>query len=335
MPIRLLLVVVVVLALAAACGTNKPRLPADQYYKEASTAFASKNYEVAVNRYKELLDQYPFSEHAEEAELRIAQSHYKTKHYPEAIAAFNDFQRMHPMSPHLAKVYYLLGKSYMDQMTTTDRDQAASENAHGWFRVVIDRYPESPWAAKAHRKLGECRSALAAHELYIAAYYFKRQNLRAGENRVKGILENYPDTPVATHAIEHLAAAYARAGDGEHTRLARAALAERASGNPASTDDPPAVGASADPPATRAGADPPATGVRTDPRAIRMVTGQVEVSGPATAALLTDLTSRYGPGQGVSTAATAPSLLDPVQPNKGTHADPRYGPGPNEPPGSY
>jgi outer membrane protein assembly factor BamD len=323
MPIRILLVVLV---LASACATNKPKLPVDQYYKEASAAFADKNYEVAISRYKDLLDQYPFSEHAEEAELRIAQSHYRKKQFPEAIAAFNDFQRMHPMSRQLPKVYYLLGKSYMDQMTTTDRDQGASENAHGWFRVVIDRYPESRWAARARRKLAECRKALAEHELRIAAYYFKRQNLKAGENRVKGILENYPDTPVATSAIAQLTAAYARAGDDEHERLARAALAERASGSTVTTDDPPAARGSAGPVATGAGADPPE---------IRAVAGQAGMGGPATVALLTDLTDRFGPSQGVSTAATAPSLLDPVQPNKGTRGDPRYGPGPNEPLGRY
>jgi len=307
MSIRILLVVLAV-ALASACGSTKAKLAADQYYKEASAAFTDKNYEVAISRYKDLLDQYPFSDHAEEAELRIAQSHYKSKHFPEAVAAFNDFQRMHPMSPHLPKVYYLLGKSYMDQMTTIDRDQAASENAHGWFRVVVDRYPESRWAKLSRRRLATCRNALAEHELYIAAYYFKHQNLRAGENRVKGILENYPDTRVATHALERLAAAYGRAGEGERERMARAALAERLPGDEARVADPPAI---------RAGAGP------------------AETSGPATSVLLADLTGRLGPSQGVSTAATAPSLLDPAPPSGGTHGDPRYGPGKGEPPGRY
>jgi outer membrane protein assembly factor BamD len=316
MSTRVLLVVLAV-ALASACGATKTKLPADQYYKEASAAFADKNYEVAISRYKDLLDQYPFSEHAEEAELRIAQSYYKNKRYPEAVAAFNDFQRMHPMSPHLPKVYYLLGKSYMDQMTTIDRDQVASENAHGWFRVVVDRYPESRWATLARRKLAICRNALAGHELYIAAYYFKHQNLRAGENRVKGILENYPDTPVATHALERLAAAYGQAGEAEHERMARAALDERLTGDEARAADPPSPLAHIDPPATRTRA------------------GWTPTNGPATSILLADLVGRLGPGQGVSTAATAPSLLDPVQPSGGTHGDPRYGPGRAEPLGRY
>src|SRR6266404_1037613 len=208
---RLVVATLVAIGLLVGCSAKKEKLGADEYYKSATEAFTKENYPVAVNNYKDLLDQYPFSEHAEEAELQIAHSQYKSHHYPEAIAAFNDFQRMHPMSPHLPEVYYLLGESYMDQMTTTDRDQGAAENAHGWFRVVIDRYPTTPFAAKAQRKLEECRRALAEHELYIAKYYFKRKNLKAGENRVKGILENYADTPVTTRALEGLADAYARA----------------------------------------------------------------------------------------------------------------------------
>jgi outer membrane protein assembly factor BamD len=288
-----LVTLLVALALIAGCSGNKPKLSADDYYKQASEAFTKHNYEVAVTHYKELLDQYPFSDHAEEAELRIAHAQYKSKHYPEAIAAFNDFQRMHPMSAHLPEVYYLLGKSYMDQMTTTDRDQGASENAHGWFRVVIDRYPTSPFADKARRKLGDCRRSLADHELYIARYYFKRKNIRAGESRVKGILENYADTPAATHAVEELAEAYARAGEAEHERMARAAVAARQQAAAGKNLEDATAGA----------------------------------HDAASEILLADLTTRYGPSQGVSTAATAPSLIDPVQPKTGLPGVRGSGPG--------
>ena len=84
----------------AGCGKEQ-KLSADAYYSEASGAFKDKNYDVAIARYKGLLDNFPFDEHAEDAELKIAHAHYKKKQYAEAIAAFNDFQRMHPLSPHL------------------------------------------------------------------------------------------------------------------------------------------------------------------------------------------------------------------------------------------
>ena len=279
---------VLVLVSLAACGGQK-KLSADAYYEEATHAFKDKNYEVAINQYKGLLENFPFDPHSEEAELKIAHSLYRNKQYAEAIAAFNDFQRMHPLSPRLPMVYYLLGKSYMDQMTTIDRDQGAAENAHGWFRVVVDRYPTSTYAAKARKRLVQCREALAAHELYIANYYFKRDNLKAGENRVKGILENYPDTTAATRAVEQLAAAYASAGQEDAAKLARDAAAERASAGDTSPSN-----------------------------------------GPATDALLADLTSRYGAGQGLSAAATSPSLIDPAPPKSAAKGDTRSGPGPGQ-----
>ncbi len=318
---------VTVIVVAAVGCSSTPKLTADQYYKEASEAFTKKNYELAATRYKELLDQYPFSEHAEEAELRIAHSQYKNHKYPEAIAAFNDFQRMHPMSPHLPEVYFLLGKSYMDQMTTTDRDQGAAENAHGWFRVVIERYPASEYAPKARRRLDQCRHALAEHELYIARYYFKRKNLKAGENRVKGIVENYSDTTVATPALEALADAYARAGDEMHEKMARAAVEERKPGDAEAESRAQAAKAKKsekhekhEKDATPAG-DPAPTLV---PVAFTPPTAH----GPATLLLLADLTARYGPSQGVSTAATAPSLLDPVAPKAAVPAGGKSGGGP-------
>ncbi|HEY2385932.1 MAG TPA: outer membrane protein assembly factor BamD [Candidatus Binatia bacterium] len=313
-----LAIVLVALVATAGCGSStKPKLSADAYYKDASDAFAKRNYDVAANHYKELLDQYPFDPRAEEAELKIATAHYKSHHYPEAIAAFNDFQRMHPMSPHLAQVYYLLGKSYMDQMTTTDRDQGASENAHGWFRVVIERYPTSPYAAKAQHRLVQCRYALADHELRIARYYLKRGNLKAGENRVKGLLENYPDAPATTRGLMALADAYAKVGDHEHESVARAAIAERPS--PEDVESKLATSApkgkksdrKKDKSTQTAAADPPAGA--DDPPARVVAATAPTVSGPASTQLLADLTARYGPGQGVSTAATSPSLLDPVK----------------------
>lgn len=271
-------------AIQLGCGTP-PRLSADQYYTEGKNAFGDNNYEGAIRNYKDLLDQYPFDPHAEEAELTIAESHYKKGQYSEAIAAFNDFQRMHPMSPELAKVYYLLGKSYDHQMTTVDRDQQAADNAQGWFRVVVDRYPESDFAPKARRRMARCRESMAAHDRYVARYYFKHDNMRAGENRVKTILEKFSDTVAATGALEDLAAAYEQRGDTAAAEKVRAAAKERAD----IFASLPETG-----PGSRAQGGVPA--VRT----------------PVADALLVDLVASYGPSEGSSTIVATPALIDPA-----------------------
>jgi outer membrane protein assembly factor BamD len=271
-------------AFGSGCSTP-PRLSADQYYKEGKDSFGDKNYEQAIRNYKELLDQFPFDPHAEEAELTIAESYYKKKQYAEAIAAFNDFQRMHPMSPELPRVYYLLGKSFDKQMTTTDRDQSAADNAQGWYQVVVDRYPQSEFAPKARRRMARCRESMAEHDRRIAGFYFKHDNMRAGENRVKSILEKFPDTVAATKALEDLAAAYDKRNDAPAAAKVRAAAEERA----AIYASMPETG-----PGSRAEGAVPA--VRT----------------PVTDALLASLVASYGPSEAGGTVVATPALIDPA-----------------------
>lgn len=276
-------------AVGFGCGTP-PRQTADQYYTTGKSSFGDKNYEGAIRNYKELLDQYPFDPHAEEAELTIAESHYKKKQYSEAIAAFNDFQRMHPMSPELAKVYYLLGKSYDKQMTTIDRDQQAADNAQGWYRVVVDRYPDSVYAPKARRRMAVCRESMAEHDRYVARYYFKHDNMRAGENRVKSILEKFPDTLAATAALEDLAAAYEKHNDAAAAEKVRAAANERAAAYASMPESGPGSRLEGAVPAART---------------------------PVADALLAELITSYGPSEGAGTVVATPALIDPVAAPKG------------------
>src|SRR5215468_2459770 len=83
---------------ALGCSGKKPIVPADTLWTEANDAYNDEAYDLAIQKYKALLDQYPFDPHAEEAELKIAQAYYAVQRYPEAIAAFGNFERMHPTS---------------------------------------------------------------------------------------------------------------------------------------------------------------------------------------------------------------------------------------------
>ena len=91
---------------ALGCAGKKPIIPPDKLWGEAEEAFNIDAYELAVDRYKKLLDQHPFDQHAEAAELKIALSYYKAQRWAEAIAAFGDFERMHPTSAELPAVEY-------------------------------------------------------------------------------------------------------------------------------------------------------------------------------------------------------------------------------------
>jgi outer membrane protein assembly factor BamD len=218
------LAVLLVAVVAAGCGPKKKQIPAEDLWTEANQAFDEEAWEYAVERYKLLLEQYPFDPNAEEAELRIARAHYLSGRYPEAIASLGDFERMHPTSPNLPFVEYHLGMSYLAQSSTSDRDPAPHTSALAYFRNVIDRFPTSPWAERSRLRLRECQESLAKHDAGIAAYYLKRGNLRAAEGRLRGILQQYADTTAAGDLLSRFADEYARRNEAEGATLALATL---------------------------------------------------------------------------------------------------------------
>src|SRR6185369_10685083 len=110
------------------CGPPKPQAEQD-LYNEANGQFDATNFETATSLYEELLEQYPFSDLAEASRLRIAHAYYLSGDYEKAIAAFNDFERLHPTSSQLPFVEYTIGMSYLDQAPTRDRDSSASDSA--------------------------------------------------------------------------------------------------------------------------------------------------------------------------------------------------------------
>jgi outer membrane protein assembly factor BamD len=217
---------VAALLLVAGCSTKKRVIPPDKLWSEANQAFSDEAYELAVDRYKALLDQHPFDANAEEAELKIAESHYFATRYAEAIAAFGDFERMHPTSANLPQIEYYLGMAYLAQASTSDRDQQAHVNALTYFRNVIDRFPSSPWAEKSRLRVRECREALATHEADVAAYYLRQRNLRAAEARLRGLLTEYPETDATAQTLYGFAVEYTRRDEAEGATLALATLAK-------------------------------------------------------------------------------------------------------------
>jgi outer membrane protein assembly factor BamD len=220
------IVVTLIAALTLAGCAAKKKLSADEYFTQATNDFETGAYQLAAQEYRDLLDQYPFNDHGEEAEFRIAQAHFLQGNMAEAIAAFTDFQRRHPTSPQLPFVGYALGLCYARQMRTIDRDQSAAQNASNYFATVIQQYPNSPFAELAREQMAHCQSSLAAHELYIAEFYTARDNKKAAEMRLLDLLGRYNKTTEAADALSQLAQIYREDHDPARAALADAALAQ-------------------------------------------------------------------------------------------------------------
>ena len=185
------------------CATRRPP-NGENYYVKATEEYNQHFYEPAISDYQKLIDQYPFSPYAQEAELNIGLAYYKMHNYAEAIGSFNDFLRMHPTSKHLDVASYYLAMSHFDQMGRPDQDQTHTQLALEQFQTIERRFPESDFADLANEQIAICREMLARHDFLIGNFYYSRANYKAAESRMAETVALYPNTPIAPQALANL-----------------------------------------------------------------------------------------------------------------------------------
>jgi len=202
---RLVFVLAAGLALcASACAVHQQTPTGENYYSLGQQAFAQHDYKGSAIYFQKLIDQYPFSPYAEDAELKIGLSQYQDKHYAEAIASLGDFEKMHPTSKQIELASYYLAMAHYDQIGRPDQDQSNTEQALQQFEIIERRYPETGFAALAHQQISVCREMLARHQLLIGDFYYKKANFRAAESRLAELMQKWPDTPVGDEALYQL-----------------------------------------------------------------------------------------------------------------------------------
>ena len=221
---RLLLIAVAFALLPAAACSLRQKPTGEDYYAQGQLDFATKEYKAAIENYQLVIDKYPFSPYAEDAEMKIGLAYYQQKDYAEAIGALDDFERMHPTSENLELVSYYIGLSYYDQMGREDQDQGKTEAALKRFQELEQRFPEGDFAELAHDKILVCREMLARNQMIVGNYYYKRANFRAAESRFAELMQKYPETPVAPDALVR---ARSLAGEGRQALLGSAGVRRR------------------------------------------------------------------------------------------------------------
>jgi len=194
-----------------ACSLHKAPTGED-YYAQGQANFSEHEYNAAIENYQSLIDHFPFSPYAEDAELKVGLAFYEMADYAEAISSLDDFQRMHPTSKNLDLVSYYIAMSYFDQIGREDQDQGKTEAALQHFELIEQRFPEGSFAELSRERGQVCREILARHELIVGNFYFKRANLKAAESRLAELLQKYPDTPIAPDALYELATALEKEG---------------------------------------------------------------------------------------------------------------------------
>jgi outer membrane protein assembly factor BamD len=193
---------------------------AEQLYQEAKEILAdghdilwvwdTTNYQDAIDRLQDIIDNYPYSDYAVIANLEIADIYFRREQYEEALSYYRDFAELHPDH---AKVPYALHQAalcFYHQSRDPGRDQSATKQAVGQLEDLMRRYPDAPESRDAEALWRELRTRLGTHVLQIGDFYMDREEYQSAADRYRAVLNQYPGLGLDPQALYKLGVCYER-----------------------------------------------------------------------------------------------------------------------------
>lgn len=216
--------------------------PVEALYERAHGLMRGGNWNGAETVFRRLVAQYPYGPYTEQALIETAYAQYKSGKHDDAISSIDRFIRTYPTHRNIPYMYYLRGlvDSSRDtvflqrvwQLDASRRDLATPQQAFNDFQIVVERYPNSRYAADARIRMLKLRDLFARHELDVSLYYLRRTAYVAAADRARRVLEVYPQSRYQNDAVAALAAAYTGLGNEALANDARRVLEQNQPDHP-------------------------------------------------------------------------------------------------------
>lgn len=202
--------------------TSRANWTAEKYYNSARSLLDGRNYLDAIELYEALENRYPFGKYAEQALVDVSYAYYQTEEPESALASIDRFLRLHPLHPHVPYMYYLRGLvnfnrgiGFLDRFLPTDqsqRDPGAARRSQEDFAILVQKYPDSPYADDARQRIVALRTTLAMYEINVGRFYMRRGAYLAAANRGNYVIENFQRTVAVPRALLLMVDAYEEMG---------------------------------------------------------------------------------------------------------------------------
>ena len=213
-------------ALIAACSStpkdDTSTWSTERIYSEAKEESAAGNYERAAKLYERLEGRAAGNILSQQAQLERAYLLYKTGEKAQALQILERFIKLNPTSPAIDYAYYLQGLvNFNDNLgilgnftaqDLSERDQQASRDSYQSFKALVERFPQSTYAEDAQARMNHIVNSLAAYEVHVARYYFRRGAYVAAANRAQQTVTEFQNSPSTEEALFIMVQCYEKLG---------------------------------------------------------------------------------------------------------------------------
>jgi outer membrane protein assembly factor BamD len=209
-------------------GSDKPELvnndPPNVIYGQAEQMVNKGDYEEAARQYEQVDINHPYSQEARRSIVMASYAYYKAGKYDDAVASADRYLTLHPGTQESDLAQNIIAMSYYDQVLDPKRDQTFARRALGAYDKLLQRYPNSRYAAEAANRSRVLRDLIAASEMQVGRYYLRRNNYLAAINRFRTVVTDYQTTEQVEEALMRLTEAYMALGIVNEAQTAAAVL---------------------------------------------------------------------------------------------------------------
>ena len=195
---------------------------ADKLYAEAKDELSGGAYDKAAKLFERLEGRAAGTLLGQQAQIDRAYSMYRAGDKAQALSILERFMKLHPTSPAMDYALYLQGLvnfndnlgilGNLSRQELSERDQQASRDSYQSFKQLVEQQPQSRYVADARLRMNYIVNALAAYELHVARYYYRRGAYLAAANRAQQAIQEFQQSPSAEEALFLMLKSYERLG---------------------------------------------------------------------------------------------------------------------------
>lgn len=218
-------------------GSIEYSVSAKQNYDKGMKALEDEEWIDAAKYFTFVKARFPYSKFAVLADLRVGDAAMGAGAYLEAIDIYKQFIKFHPTHELVDNGYaaFRIGEAYYKMLPDDwflvppahEKDQSQAQDAMRELSQFVKKFPESPYREKADKMRRACAGRLAAHEWYVANFYWDRDRPMATVLRLRTLLARYPGAGYDERALLLLGRAYWKVGRKDDAKSTWKSLVEK------------------------------------------------------------------------------------------------------------
>lgn len=204
------------LLLLISCRSQDLIRPGDSLevaYEKSWSLYERERWRDAAQSFETVLSLGRGTDIGQNAQFYLAMSYFNNRQYLLASSEFERYSISHPASPRRETADYHAALGYYRMSPRYNIDQANSRRAIERFRLFLARYPQSEKAQEASEIIDELRDKMAQKTFQAAQFYMQNNRYRSAAIYYELVIDRYPETGWAEHALATQIRAYIRYAD--------------------------------------------------------------------------------------------------------------------------